>query len=143
MWNFHAGFTCPYKHHNSSAASPPGAVALLVDELATLAVGSGNQNSFDGRTPLSLARRGVARRGSWGRGESAASASAAAMDRERDASPCMSRHKASALAPVESHAATRMALAVSTLLLCMPALALLLCWLPPNPLWWLLLWAGA
>jgi hypothetical protein len=36
-----------------------------------------------------------------------------------------------------------MALAVSTLLLCVPALALLLCLLPPNPLWWLLLWAGA
>jgi hypothetical protein len=65
------------------------------------------------------------------------------MDRERDASPCMGRHQASALAPVESHAATRMALAVSTLLLCVPALALLLCLLPPNPLWWLLLWAGA
>jgi len=52
----------------------------------TLAAGCGDQNSFDGRTPSSLARRGEARRGLQGRGESAASAGVvAAVDGDGDA----------------------------------------------------------
>ena len=39
---------------------------------------------------------------------------------------------------LESPAAA--ALAVPALLLCVPALAVVLCWLPPHPLWWGLLW---
>jgi hypothetical protein len=80
---------CPYKHHHDYQRRLHqrrlllGAVALLVDELATLAAGSGDQNPFDGWTPRSLARRGEARRG---RGESAVSAAAvAAVDGDGDA----------------------------------------------------------
>jgi len=93
MWEFRACYAPPRARtstttnisYNSSVTSPPGAVALLVDDLATLAAGSGDQNSVDGRTPRSLARRGEARRGRWGQGDSAASAGVvAAVDGDGD-----------------------------------------------------------